>query len=397
MLYAIITVIILILDQSLKFWTTYYIDLDTGWADFIPGLLRISNHHNSGIAFGLFSDGMPLLFRWLMVALIISFSVLIIYLLIKRVINGRLGKISAVLILGGALGNGIDRAVHGFVVDMLEFELFNFPIFNIADICVTVGAVLFCVYIITYKGAEDKSEALKKTENDEAVRDELTELTRPRPVPLPVGHPQFFDVEKAEGLFDRSNKSDTSKVSNAEGLFDTSNSSNASNVFNNLNTSNASDTPNASDNSDTANKKRPRGKTPPPVGIESLSKPDPNELTRRMASRQYTRDDDSTAERLAAARAATRVIPILTGFAEEDAAPKAPTWGDIFTNNDADGKPLSAPKRILSSLITAAGEEEPNPAPPPAATVSKPRSPEPEPETDTEDFSLDDILAEFLD
>jgi signal peptidase II len=161
LIYAIATVIVLILDQLLKLWTTSNIELSTGYKDLIPGVLGITNYHNYGIAFGLGSGNHSLLLRWLMVVLVLAFSAVIVVLLVRKKIIGSFGRWSAVCVLAGALGNGIDRAVHGFVVDMIEFQFIDFAIFNLADAFITVGALLFCVYIIVHKDQTELGSGAK--------------------------------------------------------------------------------------------------------------------------------------------------------------------------------------------------------------------------------------------
>ena len=149
MLYAIVAVIILILDQGLKYWTTTHLELGTGLKELIPGVLHLRNHHNTGSAFSFLEDWAGA--RWLFLAVTVIFAVIVIWALYKKVIRGEFGRWMAVCVLAGALGNGIDRALHGYVVDMIEFAFFTFPIFNVADIFITVGGILFCLYIILHK------------------------------------------------------------------------------------------------------------------------------------------------------------------------------------------------------------------------------------------------------
>lgn len=149
MLYAIVAVVILILDQGLKYWTTLHLALDTGVKELIPGVLQLRNYHNPGSSFGFLEDWPGA--RWLFLAVTVIFAVVVIYALAKKWITGDFGRWMAVCVLAGALGNGIDRALYGYVVDMIEFAFFTFPIFNVADIFVTVGGILFCLYIILHK------------------------------------------------------------------------------------------------------------------------------------------------------------------------------------------------------------------------------------------------------
>ena len=64
----------------------------------------------------------------------------------KDLIQTKLGCWSLVMVAAGALGNAIDRVIRGFVVDMFDFRLIHFPVFNVADIFICVGGVLFILY-----------------------------------------------------------------------------------------------------------------------------------------------------------------------------------------------------------------------------------------------------------
>jgi len=150
MLYAIVAVLALILDQAVKYWTTVNIVVDTGEAKLIPGLIHLANVHNTGAAFS-FLEGA----RWFFVILCILFCLLVVYVLAKNIITNRLARWMAVLVMAGAIGNCIDRVICGFVVDMFEFDFLifgkRFPVFNIADIYITLGAIIFCICILQEK------------------------------------------------------------------------------------------------------------------------------------------------------------------------------------------------------------------------------------------------------
>ena len=66
----------------------------------------------------------------------------------KMLMQTALGNWSLVLIAAGAVGNAIDRVARGFVVDMFDFRLIHFPVFNVADIFICVGGVLFVIYFM---------------------------------------------------------------------------------------------------------------------------------------------------------------------------------------------------------------------------------------------------------
>ena len=157
MTYAIVTVVVLILDQLLKFWTTKNIPLDAVGSDcveLLPNVLHLTNVHNYGAAFSILKNA-----RWLLVAVTVIFAVAVIVLITQEIIRGDLGRWSAVLVMAGAVSNALDRALYGYVVDMFEFEFMNFAVFNIADIFITVCGILFCVYILFEKPSPEEAEA----------------------------------------------------------------------------------------------------------------------------------------------------------------------------------------------------------------------------------------------
>ena len=149
MLYAIVAVAALIADQVLKYWVTANIELGEGFKALIPGFIRLSNIHNSGAAFSIF-EGIP---PWIFVVLCILFVLVVVWLLIKDIIATPGARWAAVFVVAGALGNCVDRIISGYVVDMLEFEFVRFPVFNLADIYITVGAVVFCIFLLLEKPA----------------------------------------------------------------------------------------------------------------------------------------------------------------------------------------------------------------------------------------------------
>lgn len=180
MLYAIAAAIALIADQALKYWVTANIELNGGFKPLIPGFIRLSNIHNSGAAFS-FLEGA----RWLFVVLCVIFVAAVIWLLIKRIIATPGARWSAVFIMAGALGNCIDRVISGYVVDMLEFEFVRFPVFNLADIFITVGAIAFCICLLVEKpvaadGNAADAGAPKRAQKSDYVH---TPYVPPEPAP----------------------------------------------------------------------------------------------------------------------------------------------------------------------------------------------------------------------
>ena len=108
----------------------------------LPGLLRLSGTRNTGAAFSLFA-GKP----WLISLLTVSTALAVLVYIILARPRGLTG-LGLALVLGGALGNLIDRLFLGYVIDFIELNFIRFPIFNIADIAVVSGSILTASSII---------------------------------------------------------------------------------------------------------------------------------------------------------------------------------------------------------------------------------------------------------
>lgn len=171
MLYAIIAAIILIGDQWLKYWVTVNITLSTGEAALIPGVVKLVNIHNNGAAFGLLGDAAYA--RWLFLGVAALFVIVIIVVLAKHMFKSRFANWCAVLALAGAVGNCIDRALYGYVVDMFKVEFMDFAVFNVADIFLVLACFAFIIYLIVdiFKGGrsddDDDDEEEKKPRRSE--------------------------------------------------------------------------------------------------------------------------------------------------------------------------------------------------------------------------------------
>lgn len=165
MLYAIVVVLVLIADQLMKYWVTANITLNSGSVELIPGILKLVNIHNDGAAFSLFPG-----YRWIFVGLAAAVTIAVILALIFHWIKSGFGRWMAVLTMAGALGNAIDRAIYGYVVDMFVIEPVKFiQVFNVADIFITVGGILFCLYLIISGGRYQVKRAASPSGEDTAV------------------------------------------------------------------------------------------------------------------------------------------------------------------------------------------------------------------------------------
>ncbi|MFC1807829.1 signal peptidase II [Candidatus Omnitrophota bacterium] len=109
----------------------------------LKNILHITPTLNTGIAFGLFQGDNNLI----LIALSSATIAFIIYLLFTKTTGHRLFSLSLYLILSGAIGNLIDRIFYGHVLDFIDLRVW--PVFNIADSCITIGACLVIIHIIT--------------------------------------------------------------------------------------------------------------------------------------------------------------------------------------------------------------------------------------------------------
>lgn len=137
-LFWIVALISIFLDQLSKYWVVQNFRLHQTWPLW-NGVFHLTYVRNPGAAFSLFSQGGGWL-RWL--SLLVSLGLIALALLGPNL--GRWDQLGYGFILGGAIGNGIDRFLLNYVVDFLDFRLINFPVFNLADVSINLGiAYLF--------------------------------------------------------------------------------------------------------------------------------------------------------------------------------------------------------------------------------------------------------------
>jgi signal peptidase II len=134
----------LIIDQWVKHWTRTHIFTQSGSYHGLPfpGVFEFTLTYNQGVAFGKL-QGYGLLMA--PIALIIAGCAG--YYSWKNPKESRWNHTTAGLLAAGALGNLIDRIIDGKVTDMFEIRVFNFPVFNVADVCISVAA---CMMILTW-------------------------------------------------------------------------------------------------------------------------------------------------------------------------------------------------------------------------------------------------------
>lgn len=162
-LYILAVLLMIAADQLVKYWAFTSLQAQHT-IPLIENVFHLTYVENRGAAFSLFAQFDS---RWIFVALAAIITVAIFAVLRKRYIQTTLGRWSLVLVAAGALGNAIDRVIHGFVVDMFDFRLIHFPVFNVADIFICIGGVLFVIYFM-FQHKDDK-EADKQSDSDKQM------------------------------------------------------------------------------------------------------------------------------------------------------------------------------------------------------------------------------------
>jgi len=152
MLYSILAVLLVIIDQVTKYLTRAHI-APGEHIPFIPRLLDLTYVQNTGAAWSILRQH-----TWLLTVISAVLVLFICWLVIKKFFTNWVGRTCAMLILAGGVGNLIDRVAFGYVTDMLETVFMEFPVFNVADCCITVGVVLLFIYVIFFVKDEKKEE-----------------------------------------------------------------------------------------------------------------------------------------------------------------------------------------------------------------------------------------------
>ena len=129
-----LSIFIVLIDQYTKYLIFYNHKIFLN-KDFL--LFKLDFVKNYGAAFNIFSGS-----RVFLSLISIFFSILLIYLIFRKNTLNSLDLYSYSFILGGTIGNGIDRIYRGFVVDFINLNIINFPVFNIADISINIGFII---------------------------------------------------------------------------------------------------------------------------------------------------------------------------------------------------------------------------------------------------------------
>lgn len=167
MLYAIVALVVIIIDQWVKYWVAGAIPLSSTGEAFVPGVVSLVNLHNDGAAFGFLSGGGARIYFIILTGV---FTVAVIILLATKFISGPVSRWSIVLVTAGGLSNCLDRVIYGYVQDMFKFEipaLEWFPIFNVADIVITLFCVVFILAIFLERSPKGDDEFADDDEEED--------------------------------------------------------------------------------------------------------------------------------------------------------------------------------------------------------------------------------------
>lgn len=131
------------LDLFFKMLVLLYLK-PVGTVKVFGDIFKLTYVENRGVAFGMF-QGM----QWIFIAVTVIMLFLIVFYMFKKRPQGKLVYIASALIIGGGIGNLIDRIYYGFVIDYLSFSFFP-PVCNFADYCITIGVFLLAVYLLFF-------------------------------------------------------------------------------------------------------------------------------------------------------------------------------------------------------------------------------------------------------
>lgn len=152
----VIAGLVVFLDQLIKYFVVQFLP-QAGTVTAIPYILDLTYVENRGVAFGMFKD-----MRWIFVVFTAIIILVLLYIIIFKGIKSKLFLISSALIIGGGIGNLIDRIFLGYVIDYLQLSFFS-PVCNFADYAITVGTFLLVIYLLFFS---DSSKAKSQKEND---------------------------------------------------------------------------------------------------------------------------------------------------------------------------------------------------------------------------------------
>ena len=150
LLNILIPLIGVVADQLVKYWASTALR-EAGTIPLWEGVFPLTYCENTGAAFSLLSGH-----RWVLLAVTAAALIGMFVALSKNYMKNAFGRTSLRLIIAGAVGNMLDRFLLGYVVDMFDFRLIDFPVFNVADILLCVGVGMMAVYVLVMEPRLEK-------------------------------------------------------------------------------------------------------------------------------------------------------------------------------------------------------------------------------------------------
>lgn len=166
---TIISVILVAIDQIIKNWASE--ELIKGEIPIIKDVLYFKYAENTGVAFSMFSDN-----RWILVGVTSIMLIAVLAIFLSGKVTNKLELFSLSLIMAGGIGNLIDRVSLGYVIDFIDVRIINFAIFNVADMCITIGAFLLCAAVFIADKYEKKKAEERKQKEFEEIDSDLEKL-----------------------------------------------------------------------------------------------------------------------------------------------------------------------------------------------------------------------------
>ncbi|HFI0428298.1 TPA: signal peptidase II [Streptococcus suis] len=149
--FPIVAAVLIVLDQLVKTWTVANIALDTV-EPFLPGFMSLAYLRNYGAAWSILQNQ-----QWFFTIVTIAAVTGLIWYYVKQIKGSLWTLFSLALMISGALGNFIDRIRLGYVVDMFHLDFISFPVFNVADMCLSVGVGILFICIMKEENNGSKS------------------------------------------------------------------------------------------------------------------------------------------------------------------------------------------------------------------------------------------------
>lgn len=154
LLILVLAAVLVFTDQILKYLAVTFLQ-PVGSVEVIPNLFSLTYVENRGAAFGMLSN-----MRWVFIVFTILVITALVVIVIRKRPQNKLFLVSSVLLIGGGIGNLIDRICFGYVIDYLSLSFFS-PVCNFADYCITAGTVLLVIYLLFYSDFLKKDQKVK--------------------------------------------------------------------------------------------------------------------------------------------------------------------------------------------------------------------------------------------